>query len=114
MDNKKELLFSITKKDFRVDYYRASGKGGQKVNKTSSACRITHIPSGAVAQCQSSRIQQENKRVAFERLLRTDTFKKWYKIECSKHLGQYQDAEEIVNDMMNPRNLKIETLDDLN
>lgn len=64
----KELIFSARKKDFRVDYYRASGPGGQKVNKTSSACRITHIETGLFAQCQEHRVQQLNKREAFRKL----------------------------------------------
>lgn len=64
----KSLIFSASKKDFRIDYFKASGKGGQKVNKTNSACRITHIDSKLVSECQESRIQQENKRMAFKKL----------------------------------------------
>ena len=64
----KELVFSFTKKDFRVDWYRASGPGGQKVNKTSSACRITHIESGLAASCQEHRFAQRNKKEAFRKL----------------------------------------------
>lgn len=66
----RELLFSFTKKDFRVDWYRASGPGGQKVNKTSSACRITHKESGLVASCQEQRYASQNKKVAFEKLVK--------------------------------------------
>ena len=59
---------NVDRSQLRIDYYRAGGPGGQKVNKTSSACRITHIPTGLHAQSQDSRMQHENKRTAFRRL----------------------------------------------
>jgi peptide chain release factor 1 len=59
---------NVTKSDLRIDYYRGSGKGGQKKNKTSSACRITHIPTGISAQCEDTRSQPQNQKLAFLRL----------------------------------------------
>ena len=55
-------------KDVRLDFYRAQGAGGQHVNKTDSACRATHIPTGIVAQNQDSRDQHSNKAKAIETL----------------------------------------------
>lgn len=64
----KRLLHSFTKKDFRVDFYRGHGAGGQHRNKTDSCCRITHIPTGLVGNACEQKEQGKNKKVAFKRL----------------------------------------------
>lgn len=109
----KELLFSITKKDFKVETMRGSGKGGQNRNKRETCVRITHADSGAIGYSCDERSQAQNKLKAFKRLTESAKFKTWHRQKVLEHTLSRQKIEEKVNEMMRPKNLKVETYDSL-
>ena len=65
----RELIFSAAKKDFRIDWFSGTGAGGQHRNKHQNCCRITHIATGLVGQCQEHRERPANQKKAFHRLV---------------------------------------------
>ena len=107
----KELLFSVTAADCRFDYYRGSGKGGQKRNKTSSAVRCVHIASGAMGQAEDSRSQHDNKKLAFKRMAETPKFKAWHQLEVARMTGALAQIEERIEFDMKHR-IKVERRED--
>lgn len=107
-----KLLFSVTKKDFRIDFYRGTGKGGQKRNKTENCCRITHIASGAVGKSEEGRSKIHNQQVAFERCIATKEFQSWCRVECARELGITAQIEAKVDREMRSDNLLIEGKDE--
>lgn len=103
----KELLFSLSRKDFRWTYHHGSGAGGQKRNKTQNAVRCHHDPSGAMGQAQDSRSVHENEKLAFQRMANTKEFKSWHKLEVAKRTGILVKLEEWLDREMT-NNIKIE------
>lgn len=103
-----EILFSVTANDCRWDYFRGTGKGGQKRNKTSSGVRCTHKDSGAVGVSDDTRSQHQNKRIAFQRMAETAAFNAWHKMECARRMGKAAQIEDAVNEAMRPQNIRVE------
>ncbi|MCK3657480.1 peptide chain release factor 2 [Pasteurellaceae bacterium Pebbles2] len=97
----------INPADLRIDVYRASGAGGQHVNKTESAVRITHIPSGIVVQCQNGRSQHQNKDQAMKQLKA-----KLYEMEMMKKNAEKQALEESKSDIGWGSQIRSYVLDD--
>jgi protein subunit release factor B len=101
-------LFSITKKDLDIQYFRAGKHGGQKGDKTSSACRIRHLASGAEGLSRDERSKEQNRKIAFRRLVESDKFKAWLRLEAAARLQGYRDLEDKIDELMKPENIKVE------
>lgn len=105
----REKLFSVTAKDCRWDYYKGSGAGGQKRNKTENCVRCTHIESGAVGKSEEGRSKTQNKERAFQRMVASPEFKKWHRYKVAQVTGALAEMEaKIDRDLRNPKITKVE------
>ena len=89
-----DLNIDIRPEDLEIDFYRASGAGGQKVNKTSSAVRLTHKPTGIVVSCQTQRSQYQNKDYAMKMLV-----SKLAEIKEREHLEKIEDIKGVKKEI---------------
>lgn len=88
------ITIDIKPEDIRIDTYRSGGAGGQKVNKTDSAVRITHLETGIVVTCQNERSQYKNKDVAFS-VLRSRLYE-YYRLEKEKENAKFQNDKKDI------------------
>ncbi|KIO36591.1 peptide chain release factor 2 [Shewanella sp. cp20] len=101
------IEIDINPADLRIDVYRASGAGGQHVNRTESAVRITHLPTNTVVQCQNDRSQHKNKDTAMKQLKA-----KLFELEMHKQNAEKQAAEDAKSDIGWGSQIRSYVLDD--
>lgn len=106
--DQKIKLFSVTKNDFEWQFFRGDGSGGQKKNKTSSACRCIHPPSGAVGESKEDRQQHINRRTAFQRCVNSKEFQNWIKLTSAAISAGFVSIEKQINESMKEENIKVE------
>lgn len=106
----RELLFSVSVRDCRVDTFRSGGKGGQHQNKVESGVRVVHEPSGAVGESREYREQVRNKRAAFRRMAESPRFQRWVRARAAQLAGR-PSVDAWVEDQLRAENLRIEARD---
>lgn len=107
METNKQKITIATRKDFDVSYFCGSGAGGQARNKVASGVQIIHKESGAIGRASDSRSQEQNKKAAFERLLKDPKWKFWF-AKKAYEIKQKETLEETIEKEVTPDKMKFE------
>lgn len=105
---KKKKWFSITANDCKWQYFRGSGDGGQKRQKTSSGARCIHEPSGAVGEATDTRWQHKNRELAFKRMFDTQLFQSWLSLKIDAGQDKVLITEQDDQGNIGTRHLRID------
>lgn len=103
---KREKLFSVTADDCKWQYFKGSGNGGQKKQKTSSGARCIHEPSGAAGEATDTRHQLQNRKLAFRRMVDSKEFQGWLQLEIDCKMGRVEIEEADEKGRMHKKLLK--------
>jgi protein subunit release factor A len=103
----KQILFSVTKKDLVIEYFSGTGNGGQHKNKHQNCCRVKHPPSGAVGLCQEERSKVQNTKKAFRRMVDSDKFQAWLRLETARRTGEIAEIEKAVDKSLSMVKLEV-------
>ena len=103
----RQHILSITKKDFTIQTFKSGGKGGQSQNKTDSGVRIVHNETGMQAESRDGKSQHQNKKIAFNRLVKSSNFQTWLKTKSNEIITK-QTVTEKVEELTQPANIKTE------
>jgi len=103
----KELLFSVRRKDLKLEYFSGSGAGGQHRNRHKNCVRCKHPASGAVGSCQEHRSKIQNEKIAFRRMIDTKELQSWVRLEASRITGELGEIEDRVDKELNRVKLEV-------
>lgn len=104
----KTKILSVSIADCEVQTFRSGGKGGQNQNKRDTGVRIIHHPSGARAESREHRTQWQNKKAAWNKLIKSAQFRYWISVVTKK----IKTEKEYLDEMMKPENIKTEVRED--
>lgn len=110
--SRERASFKVTHADCVFTFTKGGGPGGQNVNKRNTKCRCTHRASGAMGVSFDERSAEQNKRLAFMRMARTEVFQKWAHLEAARRCGKLAEVEERVEQQMRPQCLQLQVKDE--
>jgi len=113
MTGSRELILSVGLKDMRVKPCRGSGNGGQHRNKNFTGCQMWHDPSGSFASATDSKSFDQNRKAAFLRIVKSESFETWRRKECARLTGEEaRIADRVEKKMRRPWDFQAEVVED--